>query len=302
MQTTHISQIGLIFFIAISLIFCASKNAIAQNTETQNIKEQTDNKQDSIDAVAQYQILCDKMIELAPKMRNGDMDAIREYQKFAEEFTDSMQNNADIWNNLSAEDAAKIQEIAQKTAEAMQNTQSEEEHADNKQQTVDIVAQYQALCDKLIELAPKVKSGDMDAIQEYQKVAEDLADFAQNYADAWNNLSEEDAAKIRKIEQKVTEAMQNTQSEEEHTENKQQTVDIVAQYQAFCDKLIELAPKIKSGDMDAIQEYQKVAEDLSDFAQNNADAWNNLSAEDTAKIQEIGQKTTEAMQKIFDSE
>ena len=72
--------------------------------------------------------------------------------------------------------------------------------------------------------------------------------------------------------------------------------DVVAQYQALCDKMVELAPKMKSGDMDAVQEYQKIAEEFANFAQQNADAWNNLSAEDIAKIQEIGQKAAAAMQ------
>jgi len=72
--------------------------------------------------------------------------------------------------------------------------------------------------------------------------------------------------------------------------------DIVGQYQALCDKMVELAPKMKSGDMNAVQEYQKVAQDFANFAQENADAWNNLSAADLQKIQDIAQKAAEAMQ------
>lgn len=72
----------------------------------------------------------------------------------------------------------------------------------------DIVAQYQALCDKMVELAPKMKSGDATAMQEYQKVAQDFAAFAQNNQEAWSNLSEADAQKIQEIALKAAEAMQ----------------------------------------------------------------------------------------------
>jgi len=71
--------------------------------------------------------------------------------------------------------------------------------------------------------------------------------------------------------------------------------DVVAKYQELCDKMVELAPKVKSGDMNAVQEYQKIVEEFSNFAQNNADAWSNLSVEDAQKIQEIAQKATDAM-------
>lgn len=72
----------------------------------------------------------------------------------------------------------------------------------------DVVAQYVALCEKMIELAPKMKSGDMTAAQEYQKLALDYASYAENNQDAWNNLSEADLEKINEIALKVAAAMQ----------------------------------------------------------------------------------------------
>lgn len=72
--------------------------------------------------------------------------------------------------------------------------------------------------------------------------------------------------------------------------------DVVARYQALVDKMVELVPKVKSGDTSAAEEYTKVVQDFTNFAQQNADDWNNLSAEDAAKMQEIALKAAEAMQ------
>lgn len=94
----------------------------------------------------------------------------------------------------------------------------------------------------------------------------------------------------------AADATETTTVVEETTTTTSGSSDIVGQYQALCDKLVELAPKVKSGDMDAVQEYQKVVQDFSNFAQANQDAWSKLSADDLQKIQEIGTKAAEAMQ------
>lgn len=49
MKTTRISQIGLILFIVISFLSCASNKTIAKNIDAQSIKERIDNKQYTID-------------------------------------------------------------------------------------------------------------------------------------------------------------------------------------------------------------------------------------------------------------
>jgi len=97
-----------------------------------------------------------------------------------------------------AEEATVVEETVVEEAPAASSTSS----------SSDIVAKYQELCDKMVELAPKMKSGDMSAVQEYQKVAEEFSSFAQNNADAWSNLSEADALKIQEIAQKAAAAMQ----------------------------------------------------------------------------------------------
>lgn len=72
--------------------------------------------------------------------------------------------------------------------------------------------------------------------------------------------------------------------------------DIVAQYQTLCDKMVELSKKMQDGDTKAIEEYQKVAQDFANFAQNNQDAFAKLTPEEVQKIQDIAMKAAEAMQ------
>ena len=72
--------------------------------------------------------------------------------------------------------------------------------------------------------------------------------------------------------------------------------DIIAQYQALADKMVDLNKKMQSGDAKAVEEYQKVMEDFSNFAQNNQEAFAKLTPEDAQKIQDIMMKATQAMQ------
>lgn len=71
---------------------------------------------------------------------------------------------------------------------------------------------------------------------------------------------------------------------------------IVDQYQALADKMVELAPKVKAGDMDAVNEYTKLSEDFAKFAQDNAEAFAKLTPEESQKISEIMTKAAQAMQ------
>lgn len=100
----------------------------------------------------------------------------------------------------------------------------------------------------------------------------------------------------KKSDDTATVAEETTVVEETVAPASSSSSDVVAQYQAVCDKLVELAPKFKSGDMNAVQEYQKVLQDYTNFAQNNQDAWSNLSEADLEKINEIGLKVAAAMQ------
>lgn len=70
---------------------------------------------------------------------------------------------------------------------------------------------------------------------------------------------------------------------------------LIEKYQAVSDKMVELYKKGLTGDTEALQEYQKVAEEFANFMQENQEAWSKLTAEEIQKIQDIGTKAAEAM-------
>lgn len=112
---------------SIALVACggSSKPAEGESTETEvvaeeEVVEETPAATTSGSIVEQYQVLCDKMVELAQKVKAGDAAATQEYQKVAQDFANFAQENQDAWSKLTAEEIQKIQEIATKAAEAMQ--------------------------------------------------------------------------------------------------------------------------------------------------------------------------------------
>ncbi len=100
----------------------------------------------------------------------------------------------------------------------------------------------------------------------------------------------------KKAETDSASSVEKTTTKTKSSSENSGSSDIVAQYEKLCDKLVELAPKMKAGDTKAIQEYQKIAQKFNNFSQENADAWSKLSEADAKKIQEIAQKATKAMQ------
>lgn len=113
---------AMMFFVACGGGEKKSDDSATTTEETTTTVEQTSTPQEASgsDIVAKYQAICDKMVELAPKMKSGDVNAVQEYQKVAQEFANFAQENQEAFSKLSEADALKIQEIAQKAAAAMQ--------------------------------------------------------------------------------------------------------------------------------------------------------------------------------------
>lgn len=68
----------------------------------------------------------------------------------------------------------------------------------------DVVAKYEALVNKAIELQAKVAKGDATAVEEYTKISEEMANLSSEFA----NATPEQAAKIAEIGQKLATAAQ----------------------------------------------------------------------------------------------
>lgn len=96
----------------------------------------------------------------------------------------------------------------------------------------------------------------------------------------------------KKTEEKAGEAVEQVQEAATSSSS-----DIVKKYGELCDKLIDLYKKMKTGDVAATQEYTKLAQEFAQYAQDNADEWAKLSADDVKKIQEIAQKAADEMSK-----
>lgn len=102
--------------LALSFAACGGKKADSNQTDTITTETLTEH---SSDIVAKYQELCDKMVELSKKVKEGDTAATEEYTKIAQEFGQYAQDHADEWAKMSENDLQKVKEIAQKAAEEM---------------------------------------------------------------------------------------------------------------------------------------------------------------------------------------
>ncbi|MCD8185778.1 MAG: hypothetical protein LUD68_04765 [Rikenellaceae bacterium] len=70
----------------------------------------------------------------------------------------------------------------------------------------DILAQYETLINKTIELQGKVREGDAEAMQEYSELAEKLVPLAEQLAQEFANMTPEQIQHYTKLAQKLAEA------------------------------------------------------------------------------------------------
>lgn len=70
--------------------------------------------------------------------------------------------------------------------------------------------------------------------------------------------------------------------------------DFLTKYEEVVNKAIPLAEKVKAGDAAAIQEYTSLAQELSQFTQDNQTAISALSPADAQKYTELSQKFADA--------
>ena len=68
---------------------------------------------------------------------------------------------------------------------------------------------YEALFTKYIEVLQKAKTGDADALQEVQKLTEEMAPLAQQLAQEAASMTPEQQQKFQELAQKLLEATQN---------------------------------------------------------------------------------------------
>ena len=80
------------------------------------------------------------------------------------------------------------------------------------------------------------------------------------------------------------------------TETEASASDVLKKYEEFVDQVIPLMAKVKTGDVAAVQEYAKLAEELLKFTQENDAAFGALTEADAKKYQELAQKLIDATQ------
>ena len=83
---------------------------------------------------------------------------------------------------------------------------------------------------------------------------------------------------------------------EQATEANASSSDVLKKYEEFVDKVIPLLAKMKTGDVAAVQEYAKLAEELGKFVQDNTDAFSALTEADAKKYEELAKKLADAAQ------
>lgn len=70
----------------------------------------------------------------------------------------------------------------------------------------DVLAEYEKLIDKLIELQGKANKGDMSVMDEYTKLSQEMADFATKHAEEFANLTEAQVLRYQEIGMKLANA------------------------------------------------------------------------------------------------
>ncbi|MDH6306359.1 hypothetical protein M2459_000346 [Parabacteroides sp. PF5-5] len=77
--------------------------------------------------------------------------------------------------------------------------------------------------------------------------------------------------------------------------------DVLDKYETLVNKTIELyeSGKFKSGDAAAMQEYTKIAQEMSEMAEELQEAMQNLTPAQVQKYTELGQKLTDAATKAM---
>ena len=74
--------------------------------------------------------------------------------------------------------------------------------------------------------------------------------------------------------------------------------DLLTKYETLIDKAIGLHEKVASGDIAATEEYNKFREDMATVALELQNELPNFTPEQMQKFTELGQKWTDAIQKI----
>lgn len=72
----------------------------------------------------------------------------------------------------------------------------------------DALAQYEKMIEKVIEIYPKVKTGDASAMAEYQKIATEMAPLATKITEEMANMTPEQQARFAELAQKLAAAAQ----------------------------------------------------------------------------------------------
>ncbi|GEM_PF-3590066 len=99
----------------------------------------------------------------------------------------------------------------------------------------------------------------------------------------------------------------NSNSTEETTAPKTETTtsskgnDVLDKYEALINKMIELYEngKFQSGDAAAIQEYTKMAQEMTDMSEELQKEMQNLTPAQIQKFSDLGQKLTDAATKAM---
>lgn len=95
-----------------------------------------------------------------------------------------------------------------------------------------------------------------------------------------------DDANTEKVEQKQEEAPAASNNEQDK---------FLADYESLINRTLEIMEKAAKGDMDAVQESQKLAQDAQEFATKAQEVIPNFSAEQMKKYEEITKKYTDAI-------
>jgi cell division protein FtsB len=79
--------------------------------------------------------------------------------------------------------------------------------------------------------------------------------------------------------------------------------DVLVKYEAIVDRMIKLyeGGKFQTGDAEAIAEYTKITQELTDIAEELQKEVQNLTPEQMARFAELGQKLTDAATKAASS-
>lgn len=169
----------------------------------------------------------------------------------------------------------------------------------------EFIDQYELLMNEMVPLMQKMMEGGSEAQQDYLAMTNEIQALYENASTLLEQITPRQAARIQRIIERVTADINNlsrmdiTDSKDNSTNEKEEIVSecsiILNQYESWVDRFINLYPKVKEGDLHAIEEMNGMTEELQAITDIMSDCSSGYSKEEIDRIQQMADKLSKLL-------